>query len=162
MGRPRGSAAVSEPIRDEHDCWCRAHPHPSLRADTEPGPCDCHMVEITALRAQLETKAAEASDDGCPRCDGGDPHRMRWGKYGEFVSHAPDAHTPGMGCRLEGYYRTKALAAEIDRLSALLAAEERDRDEWRSRDAHELKHLDDQAEIARLAIERDRRGGGVS
>ena len=53
---------MSEPIRDEHDYWCREHPHPSLRADTEPGPCDCHMAEIIALRAQLAAVERERDE----------------------------------------------------------------------------------------------------
>lgn len=130
-----------------------------LNADADGGPATCTVCGlaqerrhgpaydcIVALRAvlaearrQLEESRAEVAQweeaedqragDYCKRCDAGEPLRMRWGKYGEYVSHAPDGHTAGMGCYQERQHRLTALyealrvveARESEARRALLA-----------------------------------------
>ena len=94
-----------------------------------PPSRDAESLEIISshLAAVLAAHAAEVRDEedgGCLRCDR-DELLTRWGKYNEYVSHAPDAHTAGMGCRLEAYHRATTLYAVIasrDKTIAALAA----------------------------------------
>lgn len=66
---PRTALRPPEPVesklwRGEHDYWCREHPHPSLRHETIPGPCDCHMKIIAHLRAALEEQRRQLDFPG--------------------------------------------------------------------------------------------------
>ena len=69
--------------------------------------------ELVVEIEQWEEAEDRRVNNYCARCDAGEPLRMRWGQYGEYVSHAPDAHTAGMGCHREIDHRVQALYAAL-------------------------------------------------